>query len=206
MLSERKSSSGGCLRKFTLIEMLVVISIIGILAGLLSGPVTRSLNSARSRSCLNNLRQAGFAVQMYRDANKCFPYAANWADTEYKEGMTSPFSLPPISVALSAYTTPEIFQCPADNKNYYEKGKSSYEWNARLSGRPGELRGFRGRALKPSMVPILWDLDAFHGEVKSTTESITGGSSGEDVEEVEVKSSSDGSRNILYLDNSANPM
>lgn len=191
---------------FTLIEMLVVIGIIGVLAGLLSGPVTRALRKAKATSCLNNLKQAGYALDMYRTANRQFPWAANWADTVYTDGATSPFSLPPISVALKNETPQETFQCPADDGKYYENGRSSYEWNARLSGRQGEPRGHGGRALKPSMVSVLWDAEPFHGDVSTTTEELSGGAAGDAVEEVEVRTSSDGSRNVLYLDNSANPM
>jgi len=190
---------------FTLIEMLVVIAIIGILAGMLSGTLMNSLRTAKSTACLNNLKQSGYAVQMYRDSYKYFPDAANWAKTAYTEGATD-FSRPPISEVLKAYTTPEVFHCPAEDQGYYENGKSSYEWNARLSGRPAQLRGRGGRAPRESMLPILWDLDAFHGDVKTEVQGVDGGEAGDDVEEVEVRHSTDGSRNILYLDNTANPM
>ena len=55
-------------RNFTLIELLITISIIAILAALL----LPALNAAREKgydiSCRNNLRQIGHAVQMYADA------------------------------------------------------------------------------------------------------------------------------------------
>ncbi|MFK8114101.1 MAG: DUF1559 domain-containing protein [Rubripirellula sp.] len=47
---------------FTLIEMLVVISIIGILAALLLPAVTRARESARSVECMNNLKNFGVAM------------------------------------------------------------------------------------------------------------------------------------------------
>ncbi len=47
---------------FTLIEMLVVISIIGILAALLLPAVTRARESARSVECSSNLRNFGVAL------------------------------------------------------------------------------------------------------------------------------------------------
>jgi general secretion pathway protein G len=53
------------LRGFTLVELLVVISIIGLLAGLGIPAINRGLESARTAGCANNLKQMGFAVQRF---------------------------------------------------------------------------------------------------------------------------------------------
>jgi prepilin-type N-terminal cleavage/methylation domain-containing protein len=68
MCAQKKAPAG-----FTLVELLVVITIIGILIALMLPAVNAAREAARRATCANNLKQISLAIMLYQDKQECFP-------------------------------------------------------------------------------------------------------------------------------------
>ncbi len=131
---ENRKSTG-----FTLVELLVVISIIGMLIALLMPAVQAARASARRIQCSNNLKQIGISLNMYIDIqgmNGKYPCAA-----DYPTPSVSP-TQPSLRDVLAPYIEKNVavFHCPADVTHlndqgvtemggYFDQVGISYEYN-----------------------------------------------------------------------------
>ena len=72
-------AKSGVRTAFTLIELVVVISIIGLLAALVLPAVQSAREAARRVDCSNHLRQLGIALSSYESSLNAFPLAGHYS-------------------------------------------------------------------------------------------------------------------------------
>lgn len=96
-------------KKFTLLELLVTITIIGILAALLFPVLSAARQNACKCSCLNNLKQIMLSVTMYTDENEGWFMPADLNDIgEYRSW---------INYLYDANKEKDLFVCPSLSKS-----------------------------------------------------------------------------------------
>jgi prepilin-type N-terminal cleavage/methylation domain-containing protein/prepilin-type processing-associated H-X9-DG protein len=70
-------------RAFTLIELIIVIGIIAILAGLIVPALARAKEKSRSIKCVSNERQIGVGFELYLQDNQYYPPGRQQGVTEW---------------------------------------------------------------------------------------------------------------------------
>ncbi len=77
-MNERRSRQGE--RGFTLIELMIVVAIIAILAGILVPNFVNARSQAQTAACESNLRQIATALELYYADNQQYPSAASFTN------------------------------------------------------------------------------------------------------------------------------
>ena len=102
---------------FTIIELLVVVAIIGTLAGLVLPTLSLAREKGRRTACANNLRQIGIMIAQYAGDStySLVPYKTNdWSNHSFSN--------------LQSYVaTPALFHCPSDRRT---PSKPALDWGA----------------------------------------------------------------------------
>ena len=146
-------------RAFSLIEMLVVITIFSVLVGILMPAIDAARRKSRASVCINNLHQVGLAMQHYRDDHDDFmpriladgrprPSFDGWSllPTAYADLDSSPSN--PDSF-LYYCKDAGVLNCPDDN----DATLYSYGMNGRITSVVNRFR----ELVYPSELPIVFD-------------------------------------------------
>lgn len=160
-------------RAFTLVELLVVISVIGLLMGILVPVLGKARGIANRTYCMANLHQIGIAMRSYLDGNNDkFPLcsAMPW---EYSDSNSSDYVQPITKVLGPILKEPKVFICKVDKAAppyHLRFGNSSYWYSGvTKSGPPIWLAGITlnqhflvQAGAKEKDIEVMSDFDAIH--------------------------------------------
>lgn len=136
----------------TLIELLIVVGIIAVLAGLLLPVISWSRTRAQQAACTSNLAQLGAATLVYATLEGGrLPASQNWSATKSDRSSAWFVQLPKLMAEQRITRPGTIFQCPAFSgvqpgliRNEVAK---SYKMNKELDHwRPQARSAYRHRA------------------------------------------------------------
>lgn len=144
---------------FTLVEMLVVMAIIAILAGLIFPAISKAKEHGRGTVCLSNLHQAGLALQLYVAENdNRMPFM--W-DRVITTNSTPTNAEATMDIVLQKHLgSTNVLRCPSDPTIFKQTG-SSYAWNSLLNGQDAD-RLTTLNLDQPHRIPVFLDKEAFH--------------------------------------------
>ena len=147
-------------RAFTLVELLVTISIIGALAALLLPVFSKVKAKGKGAKCLSNLHQLGLALQMYAQENE------GRMPVMYDRVAGGPANRRSMDVVLAKKVggAKYVFQCPADYKEIYKGSGSSYAWNVLLNNQPSHNLKMFHLEFDPTETPVFFDKEKFHND------------------------------------------
>ena len=103
-------------RGFTLVELIVVISILGVLAGIAIPRFMSSTEAAKRAKIMADLRTVDSATTIYYATKGTYPDNTNATKDLYKSGLLAAIPVPPSSVKSPDGTT---YTIPANRKNYF---------------------------------------------------------------------------------------
>ena len=116
--------------KFTLVEMMVVVAILGIIVSMLLPSLSRAREAARDASCKSNLKQWGVGISMYGDDNRFYLPASFNNDRQYWYAQLHSYMNYDQSDVSDIYESGMIINtCPSVNHEKKNSGTLDYASN-----------------------------------------------------------------------------
>jgi prepilin-type N-terminal cleavage/methylation domain-containing protein/prepilin-type processing-associated H-X9-DG protein len=145
---------------FTVVELLVVVAIVAVLAGI-TVPIYQQVTArGRAAHCMNNLKQIGTALNLYLGDNH-FTMPEMVAARESKDDEEEA-----LDTVLAAYvTSPTVFRCVGDHGGIWRDTGTSYFWNSLLNGQQWGQLEMMGRKTGAARIPVVSDKENFHKRV-----------------------------------------
>lgn len=167
------------MKTFTLIELLIVVSIIAILAGMLLPALNKAREAAWKISCVNNLKSIGVASQIYTADHNDMVVVSKYNNSDPLTWMTLLCGSKQLNCSdLTAQNTQlpfKVFQCPAASRipsngtnwtsdwyNWPPISKAGYGLNWRLIRYSPKITGIK---YPLSTVPLVFESAALVPDV-----------------------------------------
>lgn len=146
-------------RAFTVVELLVVASVIALLIGLMLPSLRGGREAARGAACLANQRSLAAAWLMYADSNRglAMPLADDrdparivywWGSFAWSTAMVDPAQGPLAPYLATSTGERSVFECPAQPWGTYRAQPASM-----AGAPPTSTYGYNGYYLCPPMTP-----------------------------------------------------
>lgn len=115
---------------FTLIELLIVVAIIAILAGLLLPALKRARDVAKMITCKNNMKQIGLLAYIYASDYDNYLTVGNYDwDMELKKYLNKKISGTNSADRYETSTEPGLFVCPSTDKSGLGSGITKFTYS-----------------------------------------------------------------------------
>lgn len=165
---------------FTITEMVVVVAVIAVLAGMMLPALGYVKRTARETECMNNMRGLSQTMIMYQTSNdgrfpaynksdslKDYNYSGSWVEALVLADEKGQLEFDPAMLACPE--RPEVGHMYADTKfeKYFDGKDSPFAFNPTLGGAGSGLvssgKGTRATQINDSQMPMIFEYDNIIG-------------------------------------------